>query len=220
MAEDRTRARSSTLHLSAPAHASKRGGEAAPPRLARLADRARALGARVRASTWGPIALRVGAVALALVVLAWIGRAAAAGPPASASLTALEADAAAGLAGSAAAGATLDAGARSVGAFEAASPPAGPVPPAPPGAPGSSRAHASSTDPVFLNHAGVDELRRLPGVGPKRAEAILVLRQRLGRFQRVEDLLRVKGVGRGAVKKWRPLVRLDTPSPPDGGAVP
>ena len=72
---------------------------------------------------------------------------------------------------------------------------------------------------MYLNHATVDELRRLPGVGPKRAEAILVLRQRLGRFSRVEDLLRVKGVGRGAVKKWRPLVRLDTPSAEgaDGG---
>jgi competence protein ComEA len=71
---------------------------------------------------------------------------------------------------------------------------------------------------VYLNHASVDELRRIPGVGPKRAEAILVLRQRLGRFQRVEDLLRVKGVGRGAVKKWRPLVRLDTPGSSDAGS--
>ena len=86
----------------------------------------------------------------------------------------------------------------------------------------TGRARASTTDPVFINQASVDELRRLPGVGPKRAEAILVLRQRLGRFQRVEDLLRVKGVGRGAVQKWRPLIRLDTASAEPGaedGAV-
>lgn len=82
--------------------------------------------------------------------------------------------------------------------------------------PSAPHGRASATEPVYLNHASVDELRRLPGVGPKRAEAILVLRQRLGRFQRVEDLLRVKGVGRGAVKKWRPLVRLDAPDA--GGA--
>jgi len=84
----------------------------------------------------------------------------------------------------------------------------------------ATRGHASATDPVYLNHATGDELRRLPGVGPKRAQAILVLQQRLGRFPRVEDLLRVKGVGRRAVKKWRPLVRLDTPSADgdDGGA--
>jgi hypothetical protein len=33
----------------------------------------------------------------------------------------------------------------------------------------------------------------------------------MGRFQRVEDLLRIKGIGRAALKKWRPLVRLDAP---------
>jgi competence protein ComEA len=70
---------------------------------------------------------------------------------------------------------------------------------------------------VYLNHADVAELRRLPGVGPKRAEAILALRQRLGRFHRVEDLLRVKGVGRATLKKWRMLVRLDAPAPLPAG---
>jgi competence protein ComEA len=185
-----------------------------------LAALARAFAARVRGSTWGPIALRVGAVALALVLLAWIGRAAAAGPPASASLTTAEAaNGAANRGDGVAAPAALDAGTASVGAPEPPSSPA-PIIPAVPSPAGTSRAHASPSDPVFLNHASIEELRRLPGVGPKRAEAILVLRQRVGRFQRVEDLLRVKGVGRGAVKKWRPLVRLDTPSPSDGGALP
>jgi competence protein ComEA len=153
--------------------------------------------ARLRASTWAPVALRVGAVAIALLVLAWIGRAAAAGPTAGSSIAAAgpDRDAEAGDAGN------------PLALPVATAPPAAAPPPAT-----ASRTQASATEPVFLNHAGVDELRRLPGVGPKRAEAILVLRQRLGRFQRVEDLLRVKGVGRAAVKKWRPLVRLDTPS--------
>lgn len=70
---------------------------------------------------------------------------------------------------------------------------------------------------MYINHASVDELRRLPGVGAKRAEAILAVRQRLGRFHRVEDLLRVKGVGRTTLKKWRPLVRLDAPPSAGGG---
>jgi competence protein ComEA len=71
---------------------------------------------------------------------------------------------------------------------------------------------------VYVNHASAEELRRLPGVGPKRADAIIALRQRMGRFQRVEDLLRVKGVGRATLRKWRPLLRLDAPAPPDAGA--
>ena len=158
--------------------------------------------ARVRASAWVPIALRVGAVAIALLVLAWIGRTAAANPTATGSLGVVDRDSAA----SAAREGPVDAG--SPAAVPVMAAPPGP-PPAPPSA---TPAHATPEAPVFINHASVDELRRLPGVGPKRAAAILVLRQRLGRFQRVEDLLRVKGVGRGAVKKWRPLVRLDTPA--------
>jgi competence protein ComEA len=158
--------------------------------------------ARVRASAWAPIALRIGAVAIALLVLAWIGRAAAAAPEATPSAASTDADTS-----SASRAPPVDASAPP--AWPVAAPPA-PVAPAVPQT--GSRARASASDPVFLNYASVDELRRLPGVGPKRAEAILVLRQRLGRFQRMEDLLRVKGIGRAAVKKWRPLVRLDTPS--------
>jgi competence protein ComEA len=55
----------------------------------------------------------------------------------------------------------------------------------------------------------VDDLRRLPGIGEKRALAVLELRRKLGRFKQVEDLLRVKGIGRATLRKLRPLVRVD-----------
>jgi len=92
-----------------------------------------------------------------------------------------------------------------------------PPPPAPAEPPASpvltvappSSARATADDPVYVNYASAEQLRRLPGVGPKRAEAIVALRARMGRFQRVEDLLRVKGIGRATVKKWRTLLRLD-----------
>ncbi len=48
---------------------------------------------------------------------------------------------------------------------------------------------------VILNRADEHELRRLPGVGARRAEAIVRLRKRLGRFRRIQDLLRVRGIG-------------------------
>ncbi len=162
----------------------------------------------VRGSAWGPVVLRVGAVVIALLVLGWIGRTAAAGPSGLTLPGSADRDASASLPTLV----PLDAG--TLFTTTTAMPTAEAIPPPPPTTP---RGRASPTDPVYLNHASVDELRRLPGVGAKRAEAILVLRQRIGRFQRVEDLLRVKGVGRGAVKKWRPLVRLDAPSPPDAG---
>jgi competence protein ComEA len=73
---------------------------------------------------------------------------------------------------------------------------------------------------VVLNTATADDLRRLPGIGEKRANAILALRTRLGRFRALEDLLKVKGIGRATLKRLRSLVRLDPVAPFDGGATP
>ncbi len=93
---------------------------------------------------------------------------------------------------------------------------------APAPAPPSSRGQATPDDPVYLNTATVDDLRRLPGIGEKRANAIVALRSRLGgRFRAVEDLLKVKGIGRATLRRLRPLVRLD-PAPgiaPDAGTT-
>jgi competence protein ComEA len=100
-------------------------------------------------------------------------------------------------------------------------PPQGPPPattPAPAQAPASST-RATPDDPVILNTATVDDFRRLPGVGEKRATAAVALRTRLGgRFHAIEDLLKVKGIGRTTLRRLRPLVRLDPPPVPEAGA--
>jgi competence ComEA-like helix-hairpin-helix protein len=63
---------------------------------------------------------------------------------------------------------------------------------------------------VVLNRASVEELRRIPGVGPKRAQAIVDLRTKLGgRFKRLTDLLRVKGIGPKSLKKMEVHLVLD-----------
>jgi competence protein ComEA len=62
---------------------------------------------------------------------------------------------------------------------------------------------------VILNLATEQDLRRLPGIGHGRAQAILALRGRLKKFSRVEDLLKVKGIGRRGLARLRPLVRVD-----------
>jgi competence protein ComEA len=62
---------------------------------------------------------------------------------------------------------------------------------------------------VRINVATEPDLRRLPGIGATRAKAILALRERLGRFRRPEDLLRVKGIGRRMLGRLRPLLILD-----------
>ncbi len=76
----------------------------------------------------------------------------------------------------------------------------------------SPGANAGATAPkIVLNTAEVADLTKLPGVGAKRAQAILELRARLGRFRKVTDLLRVRGIGVKGLRKIEPLVVLDLP---------
>lgn len=49
--------------------------------------------------------------------------------------------------------------------------------------------------PIDLNAASIDELMTLPFIGRKRAEAIVAYREKKGRFNAVEELEQVKGVG-------------------------
>jgi competence ComEA-like helix-hairpin-helix protein len=64
---------------------------------------------------------------------------------------------------------------------------------------------------IILNEASADDLMRLPGVGPARAEAILALRTRLGRFKKLTDLLRVKGIGPKTLQRFTDHLVLDRP---------
>jgi len=49
--------------------------------------------------------------------------------------------------------------------------------------------------PVDLNRAGAEELERLPGLGPVLARRILDYREKKGDFKTVQELLRVPGIG-------------------------
>jgi len=70
---------------------------------------------------------------------------------------------------------------------------------------------------VILNQATIADLRHLPGIGQKRAEAIIQLRQKLGKFRRVTDLLRVKGIGPKRLKQLAPKMVLDAEVRAAGG---
>ena len=62
--------------------------------------------------------------------------------------------------------------------------------------------------PIDLNQAGEAELRELPGIGPAMAKRILQFREDHGRFKRVEDLLKVKGIGEKSFQKLRPHITV------------
>jgi competence protein ComEA len=87
---------------------------------------------------------------------------------------------------------------------------AAPATKAAPAAKSSAASSASSapTSPVNVNSASVDDLVRLPGIGPARAQAIVEMRSKLGGFKKLEDLMRVKGIGRATFRKLEALMKL------------
>jgi competence protein ComEA len=62
--------------------------------------------------------------------------------------------------------------------------------------------------PVDLNRATQQELTGVPGIGKVLAERIVKFRDRHGPFRRVEDLLKVKGIGEKSFDKLRPHVTV------------
>lgn len=65
--------------------------------------------------------------------------------------------------------------------------------------------------PIDLNVANVKELQELPGVGAVTAQRIIDMRQKTGRFKRVEDLLAIRGISQKKLDTMRPYVTLGTP---------
>ena len=59
-----------------------------------------------------------------------------------------------------------------------------------------------------LNTATVEQLDTLPGVGPSLARVIVAHRESLGPFRKVDDLLRVAGIGPSKLQQFRSLVRV------------
>jgi len=62
---------------------------------------------------------------------------------------------------------------------------------------------------ININTANRTELELLPSVGPALADRIILERERIGLFKRIEDLGRVKGIGPKTIEKLRPLIRLE-----------
>ena len=76
-----------------------------------------------------------------------------------------------------------------------------------PGAqPGGGSGTSSSPGPVNINTASATELDTLPGVGPATSAAIIDYRNQHGQFKTVDDLTKVRGIGKAKLDQLRPLV--------------
>lgn len=83
---------------------------------------------------------------------------------------------------------------------------AGPLPQNPP-----ADAKAAVALPVNLNTATVEQLEKLPGVGPKTALRIIEYRQKNGGFKKVEELMNVQGIGEKSFLKMKQQLTVGAP---------
>ncbi len=51
-----------------------------------------------------------------------------------------------------------------------------------------------------VNQAGREQLQRLPGIGPVRAESIIAYRSRMGGFRNLSELAEVPGIGAAVLR--------------------
>lgn len=65
-----------------------------------------------------------------------------------------------------------------------------------------------SADLVNINSASSEELQSLPGIGPAKAEAIIIYREEQGNFEKPEDLMNVSGIGEKSFEKIKKHVTI------------
>ena len=62
---------------------------------------------------------------------------------------------------------------------------------------------------IDLNRTTIRELQSIPGIGRSYAERIINERDRRGGFRTVNDLLKVRGIGRKRLDKIKPYVEVN-----------
>lgn len=67
--------------------------------------------------------------------------------------------------------------------------------------------------PLDLNTATAVELAQVPGIGSSTARAIIKFREKSGPFERVEDLLAIRGISARKLEQVRPYVTVSKSAP-------
>jgi len=79
--------------------------------------------------------------------------------------------------------------------------------------PGVAQAAGTKTEvpdaaQIDINNASAEQLTAIPGIGKVMSERIVQFRDEHGAFKRIEDLLKIKGIGEKSFQKIRPYVRI------------
>ena len=61
---------------------------------------------------------------------------------------------------------------------------------------------------ININTANVDQLVKLPRIGEKKARAIIEYREKNGKFKRIQDIMKVKGIGEKTFKNFEKMITV------------
>ncbi len=59
----------------------------------------------------------------------------------------------------------------------------------------AQKAAPATAEKINLNSATAEQLQSLPGIGPATAKSIIEYRTKVGKFNRIEEIINVRGVG-------------------------
>ena len=63
------------------------------------------------------------------------------------------------------------------------------------------KASPAPTEKINLNLATAEQLQTLPGIGPTNAKSIIEHRNKVGKFNKIEEIINVKGIGEKKYQK-------------------
>lgn len=66
---------------------------------------------------------------------------------------------------------------------------------------------------ININTASLDELQKLPRVGPQIAQRILDYRKENGNFKKIEDIMKVRGIGEKVFGQLKDMITVGVENP-------
>jgi comEA protein len=72
----------------------------------------------------------------------------------------------------------------------------------------AQKSSPAATEKINLNSATIDQLQSLPGIGPATAKGIIEYRTKAGKFNRIEEIMNVKGIGEKKFQKIKDRLTL------------
>ncbi len=65
---------------------------------------------------------------------------------------------------------------------------------------------------ININTASLDELQKLPRVGPQVAQRIIDYRKEHGNFKKIEEIMKVRGIGERTFNQMKDLITVGAES--------